>query len=144
MWLPVRDGVLFPDSPQALLDQGQFHKDVDLIIGVCQTEGYLMSSFLVPNWAEGDVDEEAFRGVVKQQMTIKYPNQAELVEEVTTAFVKEYFDGTSGEETKKAVVEFIGDSILIIASLKTAEVLKGGYRSSWTHTTWQCSQIHTL
>ena len=123
----VVDGKFLPDLPQVLIYEGRFQKDIDLIIGVCQTEGYMLAQCVVPNFLQDDLTLDVLQQLVVGYVSSTYPSQPDLVEPLTKAIVNEYQEGTSGDQVRKAIAEFFGETMLVNPAYKTALEVKGIY-----------------
>lgn len=123
-WATI-DGKFFPDLPRVLMSEGRFQKDIDLIMGACQMEGYMLVQNVVPHLLQDDLSENDFYELAAGYAKNTYPSLPDLEGPLTSAIINEYQNGTSAEEVRKAIAEFFGDMFLKIPIYKTAEIVKG-------------------
>ena len=126
-WTPVVDGTIIPADPFNLYSDGKFHQNVDIMMGVIETEGYLLASALSPQFYSKDLSFDTFKAVVQGTLAMAYPQVPDKIDQMTEAIGKAYDHGKSAEQVRMAFTDFSGDIIITIPTLITAKKIKGEF-----------------
>ena len=74
------DGVYIPDDPKTLLETGQYNKDIDVMLGTMQTEGYLLSSlFFAGRFDETKVTSDHVESFIMEDIKRRHPALPEYI-----------------------------------------------------------------
>ena len=61
---PIVDGTFLPDLPETLYKTGQFHRDVDVIIGFSSNEGALFAMVMPPELVKDGMEQNTFKSFI--------------------------------------------------------------------------------
>ena len=121
-WVPVVDGEFLPEDPAVLLLEGHYNQEVDILLGVTEIEGYL----LTPNkLIYQNPNKILFQIVLNVAMTTFFPQKTEHQEDMVDAILKEYAADLTKQKLARAVAECTGDALITKDVYHTAKTLAG-------------------
>lgn len=116
---PVVDGEFLPDLPNKLLKDGNFHQDVDIMIGTTSNEGALFAT-LPPDQIQNGVQRQVFESKIKDSVVFVRGRSA-LAEE---AVLHEYTDHDDPENIltiRRSMLQCLGDKAFVAPVIQEAK-----------------------
>lgn len=111
---PALDGSFFPDDLGKLVKTGQYNKDIDVMLGTVQNEGYFIVSGREPHLVSPDISLKEVEELFLREITKRYPNlplyvrQAQ-VQEAVMAYIRD----PRSNGLIEAATQFMGDSLIL-------------------------------
>ncbi|XP_052315951.1 acetylcholinesterase [Oncorhynchus keta] len=110
-FVPVIDGVVLPDNPEAMLSSGNF-KDTQILLGVNQDEGSFFLLYGAPGFSKDNeslISREDFLESVK----LSVPHANEIGQEAVVLQYTDWFDENNGVKNRDALDDVVGDHNVI-------------------------------
>ncbi|XP_030043211.1 acetylcholinesterase isoform X3 [Microcaecilia unicolor] len=117
-FVPVIDGDFFPDTPEGMLNMGNF-KETELLVGVNQDEGSYFLVYGVPGFSKDNdslITREDFLGGVKMAI----PHANDIAMEAVILQYTDWMDENNGLKNREAMDDIVGDQNVICPSMQFA------------------------
>ena len=123
---PIVDGDYFPDLPLNLIEEGMFNKDVDIMLGNMDIEGYLFAIAIYPDLHLPDFDRDKFQSEIAMVVIPgSFPHLPDKWEVIAEAATEEYAADLEGDDLRFAASEMLGDLFICVYPYLTAELFAG-------------------
>ncbi|ELT99985.1 hypothetical protein CAPTEDRAFT_212607 [Capitella teleta] len=127
---PALDGSFFPDNIEKLVKTKQYNRDIDIILGTVQNEGYFLTSGKAPHLVSPDTSLQKVEEFIYGVLSKRYPH---LPQKARRAHVQEametYVRDPKPNGLIEAATQFMGDSLILwptyAFALGLADTMKG-------------------
>uniref|UniRef100_A0A4W4FJL7 Carboxylic ester hydrolase n=1 Tax=Electrophorus electricus TaxID=8005 RepID=A0A4W4FJL7_ELEEL len=106
-FVPVIDGVVFPDTPEAMLNSGNF-KDTQILLGVNQNEGSYFLIYGAPGFSK-DNESLITREDFLQGVKMSVPHANEIGLEAVILQYTDWMDEDNPIKNREAMDDIVGD-----------------------------------
>ncbi|XP_029436114.1 acetylcholinesterase isoform X2 [Rhinatrema bivittatum] len=110
-FVPIIDGDFIPDTPEAMLNMGNF-KETQLLVGVNQDEGSYFLVYGVPGFSKDNdslITREDFLGGVKMAI----PHASDIAMEAVVLQYTDWMDENNALKNREAMDDIVGDHNVI-------------------------------
>ncbi|XP_069502623.1 acetylcholinesterase [Ambystoma mexicanum] len=117
-FVPLLDGDFFPDSPEAMLNLGNF-KETEVLVGVNQNEGAYFLVYGAPGFSKDNdslITREDFLGGIKMSV----PHANDIATEAVVLQYTDWMDENNGLKNRKAMDDIVGDHNVICPVVQMA------------------------
>ena len=126
VFYPSVDGIYLTDVPDKVIKRGNIHKNIDVILGNTGTEGYMITSMLVPKFHDPDFNMTDFAMFVGMILGMHNPKMDDKSFEKAYAEVfKVYSTSPSSADLKRDLADLNGDLLLTYPTYQTAVDFSG-------------------
>lgn len=126
---PVVDGEFLPDLPEELLKNGNFHHDVDVMIGTTSNEGALYA-MLPPDQVENGVERELFESFIKGSVVFARGRNA-LAEDAVLNVYTDHGDPENKLTRRRSMFECPGDFAFVAPMQRDAKAYSKVFLASY-------------
>uniref|UniRef100_A0A673Y778 Carboxylic ester hydrolase n=1 Tax=Salmo trutta TaxID=8032 RepID=A0A673Y778_SALTR len=131
-FVPVIDGVVLPDNPEAMLSSGNI-KDTQILLGVNQDEGSFFLLYGAPGFSKDNeslISREDFLESVK----LSVPHANEIGQEAVVLQYTDWFDENNGVKNRDSLDDVVGDhNVICPLQLLTSSGSRGVYLYLFDH-----------
>lgn len=110
-FVPVVDGVILPDTPEAMLNSGNF-KDTQILLGVNQDEGSYFLLYGAPGFSK-DNDSLISREDFLEGVKLSVPHANDIGLEAVVLQYTDWMDENNGVKNRDAMDDIVGDHNVI-------------------------------
>ncbi|XP_056431551.1 acetylcholinesterase [Gadus chalcogrammus] len=110
-FVPVVDGVVLPDAPEAMLSSGNF-KDTQILLGVNQDEGSYFLLYGAPGFSK-DNESLISREDFMQGVKLSVPHANDIGLEAVVLQYTDWIDENNGLKNRDAMDDIVGDHNVI-------------------------------
>ncbi|XP_070786004.1 acetylcholinesterase isoform X2 [Enoplosus armatus] len=110
-FVPVVDGEVLPDTPEAMLSSGNF-KDTQILLGVNQDEGSYFLLYGAPGFSK-DNDSLISREDFLEGVKLSVPHANDIGLEAVVLQYTDWMDENNGEKNRDAMDDIVGDHNVI-------------------------------
>jgi len=135
----VVDGEFIPEMPEDILKNKHYNPDVELIVGVCDSEGILLGSmFSGSDLYTEDAAHTKKEFAEKMGQMMGFVEGAatatpEKIEAATAAAAAVFLEGKEGGLLNRGFADFMGDMIIAYPALATAQYFKDHVKSTYLY-----------
>uniref|UniRef100_A0A4W5QDX7 Carboxylic ester hydrolase n=1 Tax=Hucho hucho TaxID=62062 RepID=A0A4W5QDX7_9TELE len=110
-FVPVIDGVVLPDTPEAMLSSGNI-KDTQILLGVNQDEGSFFLLYGAPGFSK-DNESLISREDFVESVKLSVPHANEIGQEAVVLQYTDWFDENNGVKNRDSLDDVVGDHNVI-------------------------------
>ncbi len=120
---PIVDGNFLPDVPETLFKAGQFHPDVDVILGFTSNEGALYTILMPPEVVKDGMEPNMFESFVKGGGLMYAREKSKIVEELIFLEYTNHADPKNKIAVRQAMMDSGGHATFVAPPLLEAKAL---------------------
>ena len=120
---PIVDGYFLPNLPEILFKTGQFHLDVDVIIGFNSNEGGLYAIMMPPELLKDGMEPNVFESFVKGGGLVYAREKSKTVEELILMEYTNHADPTNKIAIRQSMMDTVSHSDFVAPALLEAKFL---------------------
>ncbi|KAG9330469.1 hypothetical protein JZ751_024374 [Albula glossodonta] len=110
-FVPMVDGVVLPDTPEAMLSSGDF-KDTEILLGVNQDEGSFFLLYGAPGFSK-DNDSLISRRDFLEGVRLSVPHASDIALEAVILLYTDWMDEDDPRKNRDAMDDIVGDHNVI-------------------------------
>ena len=119
---PIVDGNFLPDLPENLFKTGQFHHDVDVIIGFNSNEGAIFAMWMPPELVKDGMEPNMFESFVKGG-ELMYQEKSKFVDELILLEYTNHADPKDKIAIRQLMMDTASHSVFVAPALLEAKAL---------------------
>ena len=119
---PIVDGNFLPDLPEILFKTGQFHPDVDVIIGFNSNEGAMYSVAMIDILKDG-MEPKMLESLIKGNGIIYAREKSKVVEELIFYEYSSHADPTDKIAVRQSMMDIVSHADFVAPALLEAKAL---------------------
>ena len=120
---PIVDGNFLPDQPEILFKAGQFHPDVDTIIGFTSNEGALFAMLIPPELIKDGIEPTMFESFVKAGGLMYAQEKSKIVEDLIFLKYTNHADPQNKIFVHQSMMDSVSHSAFVAPALLEARAM---------------------